>query len=548
MTMPEREALELVAQSVAKGTQRRAKASAWYLPTNQLNLLFMLAAGLVSGPAGFGRKYYTDCLGNSPGWIPLFADAVPQGALQQAVVEGGHLRQVIAEMDLSSLRGTVRTIDRDGRPQSIELPEGLSGGELALLIPAPLPATWIRSIHFPSKEELAAVEEGASDYSNVPLAAYKRQVNARLFGRQSLCPWPLEEEAALPSRDRPIYDSAAVGGAMALSFALGNRGDPTVEATRILFDPDYKDLPREGIREQASEPLLGALNRWACLDESVLERDIQGRLLLTILRALSSAKVQGDDDSSSAPPDFHQTVLDCLAAEAERLADLADDKGQSASERLGGLAGDLKGILELGAHTISELLERHPKPISRGLLLFFLRDRPDGLLELGHPGLNAMDYAVAAALFAARSGWMGMPAEVRDQPGLREAVAHRMAALAQRQAGSDLDLGPAPARIVPLRELLGAGATDWSKVQEEAALKLARGMGWQELLSTRISLGKGDYRLQVDGRGAHLLLDGEVKAVTTEIDREALLERLSRAPIPPKLDADVRATFERRRA
>ena len=547
MTTPEREDLELVPQPVAKGTPRRAKESPWYLPTNQLNLLFMLAAGLVSGPAGFGRKYYADCLGNSPGWIPLFADAVPQSALQQAVVEGGHLRQVIAAIELSSLLGTVQAVGRDGVRKSIELPQGLSGDELALLIPAPLPATWIRSIHFPSKEERAAVEEEASDFSNVPLDAYKRQVSAKLFGRQSLCPWPLEEAAALPSRDRPIYDSASVGGAMALSFALGNRGEATAEATRIFFDPDCRELPQERIRDQAPEPLLGALNRWACLDESLLERDIQGRLLLTILRALSDVNVRGDDDSSSAPPDFHQTVLDCLAVEAGRLAEIGDDKGQSASERLDGLARDLKGVLGLGAHTISELLERHPKPFSRGLLLFFLRDRPEGLLELDSPGLNAMDYVVAAALFAARSGWMGMPAEIRDQPGLREAVAHRMAALAQRQAGSDLNLGPAPERITPLRGLLGTVMSNWSKAQDEAALKLARGMGWQELLSTRISLGKGDYRLQVDGRGAHLLLDGEVKAVTTEIDREALLERLSRTPIPPKLDAEVRTTFDRRR-
>jgi hypothetical protein len=241
-------------------------------------------------------------------------------------------------------------------------------------------------------------------------------------------------------------------------------------------------------------------------------------------------------------------VLDCLAAEVQRLADLADEKGQSASERLAGLAGDLKGVLGLGAHTISELLDRHPKPFSRGLLLFFLRDRPEGLLELDSPGLNATDYVVAAALFAARSGWMGMPPEIRDQPGLREAVAHRMAALAQRQASSDLNLGPAPERITPLRGLLGAVASNWNKAQEKAALKLARGMGWQELLSTRISLGKGDYRLQVDGRGAHLLLNGEVKAVTTEVDHEALLERLSKTSIPPKVDAEVRATFDRRRS
>lgn len=548
MTTPEREDLTLVPQSAAKGTSKSAKEPVWYLPTNQLNLLFMLAAGLVSGPAGFGRKYYGDCLGACSGWIPVFADAVPQSALQQAIAEGKHLRQVIAEIDLSSLRGSVKAVGKDGRPRSIELPQGLSENEPALLIPAPLPATWIRSIHFPSKEDRAAVEEEAADFANVPLNAYRRQVSTKLFSRQSLCPWPLVEAAALPNRDQPIYGCAAVGGAMALSFALGNRGDATAVATRVLFDPCCEGFPGGLVQKQATEHLFGTLNRWACLDKSPVERDNQGWLLLSILSALVDAKVQGDNDSASAPPDFYQTVLDCLDVEAKRLAGLADEKGQSASKRLGGLAADLRGVLSLGAHTISELLDRHPKPFSRGLLLFFLRDRPEGLLELDSPGLHAMDYVVAAALFAARSGWMGMPPAVRDQPGLREAVVHRMAALAQRQSGSELDLGPAPVRIAPLRELLGAVAGNRSKVQEEAALKLTRGMNWRELLSTRISLGKGDYRLKIDGQGAYLLLDGEVKAVTTEIDYESLFERLSKISVPPKLDAEVRGTFDRRRA
>ena len=235
----------------------------------------MLAAGLASGPAGFGRKYYADCLGNSPGWIPLFADAVPESALQQAVVEGGHLRQVIAEIELSSLLGTVQAVGQDGVRKSIELPQGLSGDELALLIPAPLPATWIRSIHTsrPRKNERQSKRRRRTfpTCRSPPTSAR----SARGYSAdESLCPWPLEEAAALPSRDRPIYDSASVGGAMALSFALGNRGDATAEATRIFFDPDCRQLPQEGIREQAPEPLLGALNRWACLDESLLELDI----------------------------------------------------------------------------------------------------------------------------------------------------------------------------------------------------------------------------------------------------------------------------------
>jgi hypothetical protein len=174
-----------------------------------------------------------------------------------------------------------------------------------------------------------------------------------------------------------------------------------------------------------------------------------------------------------------------------------------------------------------------------------LCDRPEDLLEFDSPGLNPMDLAVAACLFATRSGWMGLPAQVRNYPGLREAVAHRMAAMAQRQAESGLELGPAPERIAPLRELFATAEGKWSRKQVDAALALARGLGWSDLLQTRISLGKGDYRLQVDGRGAHILLEGDVKAVVTEVQPDVLLGRLSKTSVPPKLEASVREKLGR---
>ncbi len=84
----------------------------------------------------------------------------------------------------------------------------------------------------------------------------------------------------------------------------------------------------------------------------------------------------------------------------------------------------------------------------------------------------------------------------------------------------------------------------WTKRQRDGALKLARGMGWQEVLKTRISLGKGDYRLQVDGRGAHLLIDGDVKAVNTEVDPGLLFESLAKTSVPLKIEADVRSAMK----
>lgn len=76
------------------------------------------------------------------------------------------------------------------------------------------------------------------------------------------------------------------------------------------------------------------------------------------------------------------------------------------------------------------------------------------------------------------------------------------------------------------------------------ALWLTRAMDWQGIVKTRISLGKGDYRLQVDGRGAHLLIDGDVKAVETEVEPKLLFESLAKAVIPPKIETTVRSALD----
>ena len=58
----------------------------WYLVTNHLNLLYMLSAGLVMEPSGFGEKYYTDSLEDAPGEVPLFSNVIPRKVLEQVVL------------------------------------------------------------------------------------------------------------------------------------------------------------------------------------------------------------------------------------------------------------------------------------------------------------------------------------------------------------------------------------------------------------------------------------------------------------------------------
>jgi hypothetical protein len=497
--------------------------------------MYMLAAGLVTGPRGFGRKYHRDALSLCTGWLPLFAESIPGAALDLAVSEGGHLRRVVAAVDLARLKGQVHALGPNGEPRTLVFPEGLTGEEQVLLVPAPLPATWIQAILFASKEDAAATLDEAAEYRNVPLEAYKRQVRPKFFNGTRNIAWP-PKPGALPEWDAPIEDVTAIGGALGLLFALGNRDDSLVEAGRLLWDP-----PTDGSGDQQPEaridPLLAALIRWASLAGPMDTQDIQGGLLLNALQGVVNARAKWNDPSRTDGPTINprQAVLDVLESRRQHLP---GDKWQAALERL---ASDLQGILGLGGDTVSELLQRHTKPFSRGLILFFLREDCADLVELRQPLLTGTDYVIAAALFGARSGWMGLSPEVRGQPGLREVVTHRMAALAQRHQQTGLDLGPAPGRVRPLRELLGTRGRPWNKSQQAGALTLARGMGWSQVMQTRISLGKGDYRFQVDGRGAHILLDGEVKAVNTEIDREGFFARLADSAIPVRLDAAVRA-------
>ncbi len=129
-------------------------------------------------------------------------------------------------------------------------------------------------------------------------------------------------------------------------------------------------------------------------------------------------------------------------------------------------------------------------------------------LNSRHPLLNEVDYLAASILFAARDGWIGLPLILRDVSGLQEAVSHHMAQLAHRIVKSGIDLGTPPNCPRPLRALFIPGDKGWSAKQRDAALLLARELKWTECIQTRILLGKGDYRIIVDGTGVQIMLPG----------------------------------------
>ena len=490
----------------------------WLLVTNQLNLMFMLASGLILPPKGFGGKYYKDALADFPGWIPLFADSLPRQVFHAAISEEDYLKPCAAEVNLTALTGRVMAVRRDGSASECAFPEELQGDEAVLLIPAPLPTAWVESIVFRSKEDKSDCERDARDYANVPLSDFKLEVASPLFARASEFVWP-PAGLALADRDDSLDIVMASGGMIAMMFQMGNLGEIGMPACRVAFDHE------EAIAAAIPDPMIRAMYDWLKTGKTPSSGEVSLKLFWGVIERVARCR----SNREAVPQD---AVLDFLDASQKSM----EERLRTALARL---TDDLRAVSGFADTTITELFQRHPRPLSRVLTLFFLRDKCSALVEFKHPLLTETDYIAAALLFAARDSWLGLSPSLREPPGLNAAVSHRMAAMAHRISGSGLELGAPPRRCMPLRELFSPKDKVWSAKQKAAAIHLARESKWN-CLHTKISLGKGDYRLVIDSVGTHILLPGEVKAVIVEPDMAEFFRKLSETRIAGKLDVKVR--------
>lgn len=539
------------------------------LVTNHQNLMYMLAAGLLMPPAGFAGKHYRDTLSEFPGWLPVFvghgrkAAKAPRAAIDEAVAEADHLKPVLLEVGLAGLRGRVHAF-RSGGWAERRLEEGIAPEESLLLVPAPLPAGRIEAILFRTAAERKEVEVFAGERSNVPLAAFMQKTAGKRFSGDAGFAWPprggpVAREVALPA-------AQATGGVMAVLQQLANAGELSVQVCRAAFDPAsappgdaiLKGLPgwlnRVGGVPPAGGRGSGSGPRDPGTDVSANRHPVGAPAKPEEDRGRSPAMV-GDREAAGGPSGgelfwgaARRLVESRGTFEPRRPGDVLIDFLRESSEaldpepraRAAGLVSTLESLGGgLGGGSISEMLKQHRTPLSRAAILFLLREKTADLLELvgDYPQLEERDRLAAGILFGVRDGWLKLPVALRGPPESTAAVTHRMATLAHRLDESGFDLGEAPPRVQPLRELF-AGPETWEAKRERAAVRLARGMKWS-CVRTRVSLGKGTYEFRVEGGSAHIDFEGEPR-VAAKVDRERFLAYLARDRVDPRVDAAVR--------
>lgn len=506
-----------------KQPEPAAEKNRWLLPSNHYNLMSWQSAGMVL-PNHSMEKYYPDCTEIAPGWIPVFLNRVPQQARDAATSRSGHF--ALLEVDISKFFGRVFSITSDGELKEIHLPLVDQLDVSALLIPAPLPATCIASVTFETPAARDSYLERSGEISNIPENAFpisigKCPVTVDDFAAQSNWPPKAVPEAL---QTLSVASISAQGAAAAMLFSFGNLNGAAVDACRLGFEAFIDGL------FTAESPFRKTVDQLMSSGIKPNIAELRSRLYWGVVE-----RIIEPPDIGGNPSDAGYAVLHFLEQESAKELSIAG-KFQE-------LITDLRGTTGLAKYTHKELFEKHPGPFSHALLLFFLRQHSDELLNFVAPdfSVTVIDKIAAAILFASRDGWEGVPQTIRETSGLYAAVSHRMAAAAHKMAATGLDLGMPPARCQPLRELLTGKDGKLSKQQTEASISLARKLDWPDVIETRIRVGKGEYRLEVGNGGFDLILPGEVKAVESAVVSENLLSHLSRqVNVPAKIDFEIR--------
>jgi len=489
------------------------KITEWRLATNHLNLFFMLGAGLILPSNAFGDKYYSDSLSVAPGWLPLFTGKPADGLIEHCCSEASHLIPCIVVLNLSSLSGPVHRWAADGSVQSEMFESAEFDDSDWLMLKAPLPLGCIERIEVRDMAAKKALLDSAKDLRNVDLYGFDMRARKPSFSPSKERAWS-EDSTDLERVELNMSELGAVGAFLALCVKLADRS----ENLSYMYDFFVGGEVKAGIA-----PLLSVIGDWLHCGSPGEDLNQSAKLLWDLHSA-----IQGDEDDS-----LNSAVVTYL----ERLVPGMDGKAKVATQSL---VDDLRGIERLTEKTEQELLAAHNKPLSRALILAFLHTEFIDFLEFDKVALGDEEFLIAAFLLASSQGWLQMPEQLRNIPGLHPAISFKMAEFAHRMLGSGLDLGPVPAFPRSLRKLFEPGKSGLSKSQRQAAVKIAKEMSW-DIIQTHIRLPKGSYDLQVTPRGLHLRIPGEADVVELVVDGKELLERLGSTVLPSSLEAETRS-------
>lgn len=523
-------------ESISSHEQAASEASVsyWRLVTNHENMLFMLAAGMVMSPAGFGQKYYKDTLKVDAGWIPLFRDQtiLPAGILSSVTEERKHLAPCVALFELKEfINSRNEEIDSDQMPRQ----PAKKNSKSALWVPAPMPlGLQLKGICFKTEEDLNKFKNKAQSVSNISISALSDFISVKpeaFKEGKSTFKKPMRQGDLLnnrkPPQNNPPAYGQALGGALVMLYLAANRSLSGLAA--------YKRIT--GTASPEDEKILSNFKYLASLPDWFTPSDAQGdktedisddergsRLIRVCVQAMIQARIE------------NQSVQDVDAVIKRLTHELSQFTSSKLTSELQLLLDDMQGCYGIGnVTTINDLLDRHKTPPRRALLMFCLRQRCDELCDFTSPKINEEDYILASILFGVRETWLGLPMKLRPRH-IENYVIHAMAAKEHEANQTGGKFGQAPSRPRPLLERFTLLDNAGDLRQNEGARTLAHECQWTDCIWTHLS-GVNQASIKPDDKG--VVVPGYVKP-TYSITPDTFLKHLNNSRgITAELDAKI---------
>ena len=365
------------------------KKSRWLLPTNTENLRMIIAQGLISTPSGFS-DYYIDALKLFDGYIPFFKNEVQADVLKYVCSEEDGLTSCILECNLNILSGTCKAIVQ-GKVISDDINILIKKDIDILLIPAPLPLSCIKNIIFETKDSIKNFEKDAILYSNVPLQNMNlssKVSDQKLFKTKKKMGIDYEIDTLLDMNistdiDLDYQKVYAYGGMMANLFYFSKNGQKSHDAFMNCIIVNTKDEMKD------FSFILDNLYS----NELIKYPELYNSLLNTALYK----------------KDFKEGVIEFLELAAPNIAE------------------KMKSFEQGSDKPISEEFKDAKTMFGKILLMLFIREDSDSLIDYHLEVFSEEDFVNFAILFGIRDKFIKVPKFIKEFKNLQTFISIQMA-------------------------------------------------------------------------------------------------------------------------
>ena len=389
------------------------KKDRWFIPTNTENLKMIIAQGLISNPDGF-KKYYSDILELVQGYIPIFKNEIAQNILTYVVNETDDLTPAIIEIDLKKIVSVVKKVEEN---KLVDMDLKDINSEDILFIQAPLPLSIISTLIFKSKTDKKSFEDDSKLYSNVVLADLKLSstiVEQKLFKQNTLSADLVSsfKDIETVETNKVDYNKVyAYGGLLINLFYFAKNGNRSNALYQL-----FSNLDKESEKQD-----IDVYDYFKAFDSS--DTNIKKKMDYGLINIAIESK------------DFKEDVLDFL---------LSDNWDERSAKRTKELANKLKQFEFNMDKTVSEQFKEAKTALEKTLLMLFLREDSDSLMDYMIDIFTEEDYLNFAMMFGVRDKFIKIPKELREFSGLQNFVSLKMAEYAHSSIESNIKFKALP--------------------------------------------------------------------------------------------------------